>query len=214
MVASREPAARRFGSLAPTAGDAVNALPVRLPAGAGSRRDDPPIVAGKGRPSSVEVVKSEMLTLLAPLPAGVLDSVLPARVLFCLRACDWRKAVMGTAAALVAYLDETTASDCPYGHVHRVVTGGAGGVANVHVVRVSRGSRHYHRSYDEVYYVLSGRGSIEIEGVSHPLRPGAVVVIPRGLRHSLEAADGDELEFVIFGTPAISVDDERARPRT
>jgi hypothetical protein len=30
---------------------------------------------------------------------------------------------------------------------------------------------------------------------------------------SLQAADGQELEFVIFGTPSISIEDERAKPR-
>lgn len=36
----------------------------------------------------------------------------------------------------------------------------------------------------------------------NPLRPGAVVVIPAGIRHSLQASPDHELEFVIFGTPA------------
>ena len=47
----------------------------------------------------------------------------------------------------------------------------------------------------------------------HPLRPGSVAVIPKGVPHSLEAEPGQELEFVIFGTPPMSIDDERARPR-
>ncbi len=114
---------------------------------------------------------------------------------------------------LVRHRDETDLIDCPYGDVARVVTGGDGGVANVHVVRVTKGSEHYHAEYDEVYYVLSGRGTISFGTETHPLRPGTATVIPRGLRHSLEAADGDTLEFVIFGTPAMAFDDERARPR-
>jgi mannose-6-phosphate isomerase-like protein (cupin superfamily) len=40
-----------------------------------------------------------------------------------------------------------------------------------------------------------------------------VVVIPAGVPHSLEAAAGSELEFVIFGTPPMAIEDERARPR-
>ena len=114
---------------------------------------------------------------------------------------------------LVRYRDETEPAACPYGDVTRVVTGGDGGVANVHVVRVTKGTTHYHADYDEVYYLLSGRGSITIAKKDYELRPGAVVVIPRGLAHSLEAEEGDTLEFIIFGTPAMSIDDERARPR-
>ena len=46
---------------------------------------------------------------------------------------------------------------------------------------------------------------------THPLRPGSVAVIPAGVLHSLEASEGEELEFVIFGTPPMAMDDERAR---
>ena len=116
-------------------------------------------------------------------------------------------------SALVHYRNETDAVSCPYGDVTRVVTAGAGGVANVHVVRVTEGSEHFHAEYDEVYYVLSGQGTIDIGGAESELRPGAVAVIPRGIPHSLAARPGDTLEFIIFGTPAMAIDDERARPR-
>lgn len=115
---------------------------------------------------------------------------------------------------LVAYRDQTSATPCPHGQVERIVTGGAGGIANVHVVRVSEGGRHHHLEYDEVYYVLSGSGTITLGEERHELRPGAVVVIPRGLDHDLQARPGEELEFIIFGTPACSVDSEAARPRS
>ena len=116
---------------------------------------------------------------------------------------------------VVGYLDETPAVTCPYGDVRRVITGGAGGVANVHIVEVSMGTTHYHEGYDEVYYVLDGRGELNIDGEVHSLRPGAVAVIPRGIAHSLEATsqDGGRLKFIIFGTPAMGIDDSRAEPR-
>ena len=116
---------------------------------------------------------------------------------------------------VVGYLDETPALSCPYGDVRRVVTGGAGGVANVHVVEVSMGTTHYHEEYDEVYYVLEGRGTLNIGGEIYSLRPGAVAVIPRGVPHSLEAPsqNGGRLKFIIFGTPAMAIDDSRAEPR-
>jgi quercetin dioxygenase-like cupin family protein len=40
-----------------------------------------------------------------------------------------------------------------------------------------------------------------------------VAVIPAGVLHSLEASAGEELEFVIFGTPPMAMDGERAKPR-
>ena len=45
---------------------------------------------------------------------------------------------------LVHHRDETPPIDCPFGHVQRIVTGGAGGVANVHVVKITKGTPHLH----------------------------------------------------------------------
>ena len=114
---------------------------------------------------------------------------------------------------LVRHRDQTPALDCPFGHVQRIVTGGEGGVANVHVVKITKGAPHVHTGYDEVYYVLSGTGTITLGEDFHPLRPGTVTVIPAGVPHSLEADPGEELEFIIFGTPPMAMDDERAMPR-
>ena len=114
---------------------------------------------------------------------------------------------------IVHHRDETPPLDCPFGHVQRIVTGGEGGIANVHVVKITKGTPHLHQGYDEVYYVLAGTGTISLGQETHPLRPGSVAVIPAGVMHSLEAGPGQELEFVIFGTPPMNIDDERARPR-
>jgi len=96
--------------------------------------------------------------------------------------------------------------------MQRILTGGEGGVANVHVARTKSLPHFFHTGYDEVYYVTSGTGTVTLDGKASPLRPGSVVVIPAGVTHSLEASEGEELEFVIFGTPPLSIDDERARP--
>jgi len=116
-------------------------------------------------------------------------------------------------APLVRHRDQTMPVDCPYGHVQRIVTGGEGGVANVHVVRVTEGKPHVHAGYHEVYYVLAGRGRMTLDGREHALRPGAVAVVPAGVAHALAAEPGETLEFVIFGTPPMPIDDDRARPR-
>jgi len=114
---------------------------------------------------------------------------------------------------LVRQRQDVEPIDCPFGHVQRVVTGGEGGVANVHVVKITKGLPHFHDGYDEAYYFLSGTGTITLENETSPVRPGTVAIIPAGVPHSLEAAPGSELEFVIFGTPPMSLEDERAKPR-
>ena len=116
--------------------------------------------------------------------------------------------------SLVRQRAQTEPVECPFGRVQRIVTGGEGGIANVHVVRVTKGLAHVHAAYDEVYYVLAGKGSLTVDGRSHPIGPGSVAVIPAGAPHELEAEPGDELEFIIFGTPAMPIDDPRARPES
>ncbi len=113
---------------------------------------------------------------------------------------------------LVKYRDEVQPTPCPYGTTTRVVTGGEGGVANVHIISVTRGGLHYHSAYDETYYLLSGEGKIRLDGCEYVLRPGAVVVIPAGVAHELESGTEAPLEFVIFGTPALPIESKEARP--
>jgi mannose-6-phosphate isomerase-like protein (cupin superfamily) len=120
---------------------------------------------------------------------------------------------MSDRTPMVHYLDQTDEIPCSYGDVRRIVTGGKGGVANVHVVRVTRGDRHFHTGYNEVYYILKGSGVVTLGEARHEIYPGAVVVIPAGVFHSLESAGRESLEFVIFGTPAMSMDDEWAKPQ-
>jgi mannose-6-phosphate isomerase-like protein (cupin superfamily) len=116
--------------------------------------------------------------------------------------------------AIVRHGDQVPPLSCPFGNVRRIVTGGEGGVANVHVVKITKGTPHVHTGYDEVYYVLDGAGSITLDGEVQPLRPGTVAVIPAGVVHSLQADQGQELEFIIFGTPPMPMDDDRAKPRS
>nr|WP_319494749.1 cupin domain-containing protein [uncultured Desulfobacter sp.] len=115
--------------------------------------------------------------------------------------------------AIVRYTEDTNAVPCPYGDVKRVITGGEGS-ANVHIVSVTKGKEHVHRAYEETYYVLSGTGTICLDGETWEIRPGAVVYIPAQMPHSLESTSPDPLVFIIFGTPPMSIDDDRARPRS
>jgi len=112
---------------------------------------------------------------------------------------------------IVRYFDKTDVTPCPYGNVRRIVTGGEG-VSNIHVVSVIQGNEHFHRGYDEVYYFLLGKGNITLDKKKYPVKPGTVVVIPAGTVHSLVSDSKDPLEFVLIGSPPMSIEDDRARP--
>lgn len=113
---------------------------------------------------------------------------------------------------IIRYLDETRAVPCPFGDVRRIITGGEG-LCNVHVVSVTEGKPHYHNAYDEVYYFLSGKGTLTLDEMTYPVRPGAVAVIPAKMVHSLISDTDNPLVFIIIGTPPMSIEDERAMPQ-
>jgi quercetin dioxygenase-like cupin family protein len=69
----------------------------------------------------------------------------------------------------------------------------------------ARAPDHFHR-YDEVLYVLDGRGRLHIDGEEEPLAPGACVHLPARLVHCLEnTGDGEMRVCAVFrpaGSPA------------
>ena len=64
-----------------------------------------------------------------------------------------------------------------------------------------RAPDHFHR-YDEVVYVLEGRGALHIGGETSELRPGACVHLPSRLVHSLENEGDDEMLVLGVFRPA------------
>jgi mannose-6-phosphate isomerase-like protein (cupin superfamily) len=50
--------------------------------------------------------------------------------------------------------------------------------------------RHHHRVSEEIYFVLDGTGSMELDGERRHVSAGDAILIPPGARHTL-ANDGD-----------------------
>lgn len=58
---------------------------------------------------------------------------------------------------------------------------------------------HSHKDHEEVYYIISGKGSIKIGNDAAKFRDGDVIHIPEKTLHSI-TNDGDEMvEFIAFG---------------
>jgi len=55
-----------------------------------------------------------------------------------------------------------------------------------------------HNSWDQVYIVLSGNGSVVVDGKTYPVHSGYIVRIPKGTSHGVELKDGDRLEYCYF----------------
>ena len=64
---------------------------------------------------------------------------------------------------------------------------------------------HYHTEAEEVYYVTEGRGEIQINGTTHAICPGDVVVIAPGERHKVWSVGNSDLVLIVTCVPAYSV---------
>jgi len=71
-------------------------------------------------------------------------------------------------------------------------------VANVSHLRIDDSKYHYHREMTEFYYVLSGGGTITLDGEKREITAGDLVVIKPGTWHT---SDG-EMDVLILGVPA------------
>ena len=54
---------------------------------------------------------------------------------------------------------------------------------------------------DEVYYVESGRGQIQVDGEDRMVQPGSVVYVAAGVEHKFHSIE-EELRILVFFAPA------------
>ena len=65
--------------------------------------------------------------------------------------------------------------------------------------------RHYHRQSEEIYVVLEGKGTLELDGEIREVAPGDAALIPPGAWHQIRAAA--PLRFLCCCAPAYSHED-------
>ena len=80
---------------------------------------------------------------------------------------------------------------------------GTGVAAWAHAVDIDGARLHYHKRSTELYYVLSGEGSVMLDGVEHAVRPGSLVHIPPGVVHGARG----RMRVLVIGIPDIAEDD-------
>lgn len=73
----------------------------------------------------------------------------------------------------------------------------------VNLLRVAVGvPMHRHLHSEETVLVLSGRGTLELDGGTRDLEPGDLVVVPRNTPHGFTPTDGPAVVLSIFA-PAL-----------
>lgn len=61
---------------------------------------------------------------------------------------------------------------------------------------------HVHENEEETFYVLQGRGSFVVGQTRRELAPGDMVVVPRGVPHTLAPVPGQALRMLVILSPA------------
>jgi mannose-6-phosphate isomerase-like protein (cupin superfamily) len=65
--------------------------------------------------------------------------------------------------------------------------------------------RHYHKVSEEFYFILEGRGRMEIDGESREVGPGDAILIPPGAWHTITASE--RLRFLCCCAPPYAHED-------
>ena len=66
---------------------------------------------------------------------------------------------------------------------------------------------HYHAETEEIYFVLSGAGEMELEGERAHIAPGDAVPIPPGAWHQIRSTGTEPLRFLCCCAPAYRHED-------
>lgn len=61
--------------------------------------------------------------------------------------------------------------------------------------------RHYHGLAQQVFYVLSGRASFEMDGEIFFVNPGESIHVKKGSRHCIANQEEVDLEFLVISEP-------------
>ena len=85
---------------------------------------------------------------------------------------------------LVAQLDEIEEIRCSCGITRRAFVEDKDQSATLHLLDVQRDSRvHYHKKLTEIYFILEGKGYLELDGERVNVKPMTGVMIKPGCRH-------------------------------
>jgi len=107
---------------------------------------------------------------------------------------------------LIRRREDAPTVPCPCGQSTRFLTRADTSVCNFHITSINDSAKHYHRDCTEVYYILEGRGKMELNDDAIDVGPGMVVYIEPYTRHRLVSAEG--VRTVVLGVPALRPEDE------
>lgn len=70
-------------------------------------------------------------------------------------------------------------------------------VGIINLKKDQKDTQHPHTS-DEIYYVISGKGTIEIDGIKNEVNAGKIIYIPKKIHHSFDAISNELIVLYIL----------------
>ena len=106
----------------------------------------------------------------------------------------------------IVHLDETEPNRRRGGDLRALLTptsvGATSGFMGVAIIGPQeRIGEHYHPYSEEFVFVVSGMLEVDLDGVSHPLRPDQGLMIPRDVRHRFRNVGSSEARMVFHLGP-------------
>lgn len=71
---------------------------------------------------------------------------------------------------------------------------------------------HQHPQQDEIFHVIEGRGSMNIDGDEVAVKAGSMLIVPAESRHGVAAASDSRLVMLIYKAPATTVAKSNPNP--
>ena len=62
-------------------------------------------------------------------------------------------------------------------------------------------SREHSHEVEHCWYILKGTGTIQMGGVTYPIKPGDAVFAPIGVPHTVECTGNEPLRYVVVYAP-------------
>ena len=85
---------------------------------------------------------------------------------------------------MIAHFDEIDVQSCPCGYAQRAFVSPDNPTATLHIVEITEeADLHYHKKITEIYLILEGSGSVELDGKFVLVKPFTAIFIKPGCRH-------------------------------
>jgi mannose-6-phosphate isomerase-like protein (cupin superfamily) len=99
---------------------------------------------------------------------------------------------------VITHLRDVAASPEPYADYRRIFETSRLNVTHVRIKPGETVPRHTHDDEDQVYWVASGEGFVELDGIRTDVAAGSGVLIPLGTEHLITNTGSVPLDYVFF----------------